>query len=1107
MKRITIGRAGDNDWVIEGDGVEDHHAQILIDDGSYRIEALAGARLSIRGVEAESADLDEGDEVQLGAHLLRIDRELLEQELAEPAKPAKARVAKTIAEPIAISKAGPKAKKVAKTIAEPIAIPEALKKSKVAKTAPMEPLPEMEEAVVAEMEALEASQKTLNIGYAAGNDLVINAPQVSSFHARIFVEGGKTYITDLRSTNGTFLNGVKLTKPMPISVGDLVGLGSYSLSYGESLHKRLVKAPSRTLAIDTNAIDWQSATGARLRLGRAEDNEIVIPAPQVSGYHAELRPKGEGWLLRDLDSLNGTFINVRSVAIEAGEDHFVSKSDVLFLGSYRFPMSRVSQQQASDSPAERLALPEGVELLRIGRGPDNDIVLNNAQVSRYHAKLMREGEQWIVEDLGSANGTYVDGERVSRAKINQASRIAFGTHVLSLDLAKGELRQDYPGELMLRAHDISVEVKDSHSPGGRKKILKEVSFTALPTEFIGILGPSGSGKTTLLMALNGYLRPSSGQSLLNNLDLYRNYRQFRGSIGYVPQDDIIHNELTVYESLYYTAKLRLPPDTSKAEIDARIDDILDKLGILETKHVLIGSPLKKGISGGQRKRVNLAQELLTEPSLLFLDEPTSGLASSDTRGVMRLLRRLADEGRTILLTIHQPSLDAYRELDNVIYLVAGELVYYGPTYPDSLSFFQPDIEADSPEALKALASPDSAMETIAESMQEEGVKASIEAWRARYRSSEYHQDYVVGRREGQSAVEQEKSARRDKAVKRMGWRQWATLTRRMLAIKLKDRLNLAILLLQAPIIGLLISAVFTIRSEHGDDPLSQFLGIQSQDGIRAAALFMLVASSVWFGTSNAAREIVSEQAIYRRERMLNLKIPSYVLSKFAVLALLALVQCTILLATTYPFIGFAGNPLRLLVVLVANAGAGIGIGLLLSTIVRSAEASVALVPLILIPQLVLGGLIVPLELLEGGGGAVRASSNLMVSRWAFEGLLQEEQAGLDSYQGIEVSEEERALAESFELTPADPKKYRVRSFGGVRFENKERVAQLEALFKVRLADRLAAAQRESTLVERYFGGFAKGYYFSVGVLALFSFVLLYVVAVLLWYRDRRLLSS
>jgi len=215
------------------------------------------------------------------------------------------------------------------------------------------------------------------------------------------------------------------------------------------------------------------------------------------------------------------------------------------------------------------------------------------------------------------------------------------------------------------------------------------------------MGPAGSGKTTLLKALNGYTPPASGKVLFNGANLYRYYDLFRQQMGYVPQDDIVHPELTVREALYFSAKLRT--DLSDAEIEKRIDSLLDELGIRDKKNSRIGSPERKVLSGGQRKRVNIAMELITDTPVLFLDEPTSGLSSYDAEGVIELLKRLARDGKTIITTIHQPSINIFRKFDDLIMISRdsggpGAMAYFGPAFPDSIQFFRPRAAGDTAPA-------------------------------------------------------------------------------------------------------------------------------------------------------------------------------------------------------------------------------------------------------------------------------------------------------------------------------------------------------------------------------------------------------------------------
>lgn len=815
----------------------------------------------------------------------------------------------------------------------------------------------------------------LRVGYDDDNDLVIPRPQVSGHHVRIGKVRGRYVLEDLKSTNGTTLNGKPVERTF-VRPGDRVGLGSYQFVFDAELAARLDGGEDLQATQALRAVGPSDQQAKAVVIGREADCDIVLDAPQISRAHCRLTPAHNGWQIQDLGSANGTYVNDRFNQID---EAFVTEDDVLFLGSYRFPVSRVREFIDTDHEsvhAGQVGLPMDQKVVTIGRGPENDVVLDAPQVSRNHARIVRSEDGVFLEDLGSANGTFVDGKRVDRVEISAGQTISFGSYAIRLDLARGTIQKSYRGDILLQAENLRVEVGDAEH---KKRILDGVSFTVYPTEFVGLLGPSGAGKTTLLMALIGYLRPDYGRTLVNGDDLATHYDRYRGAIGYVPQEDIIHHELTVFEALYYTAKLRLPPDTTDEEIHRRIDKVLDDLEIEGTRHVRIGSPERKGISGGQRKRVNLALELLTEPSLLCLDEPTSGLASEDAANVMKLLRKLADGGRTILLTIHQPSQRVYRMMDNALYLAAGEQVYYGPAYPDSMFFFNPEVKPNTPAAEEILADPGSCMRPL---MQAKRSGEPMETFAARYRQSRYHEEFVTERRKNRKGVRLTGSSERKPP--RFSLRQWLTLSRRYLDIKLKDRVGTAILLVQAPIVAVLLDLVFV--SESG--------GVMSRLQYMPFALFLLVVAAVWFGCSNAAREIVAEQAIYRRERMVNLSILAYAGSKFAVLGVLCFLQCLMLLAITYFVLDFWGNPLYHLGFLWLCSLAGLGMGLMLSALVRTTEAAIALVPILLIPQVILGGAIMPIDKMNQ---PTRLASEATITRWGFEGLLHSEHVN-DAYE-------------------------------------------------------------------------------------------------------------
>lgn len=1092
---LCIGSRSSNDIVFDEAMVSGHHAEIArLPDDTLVLRDLGSTNGTfVNGERVHHPEpLQVGDTIGLGSFSFTLTEEhiapLLPTPEPTPDPPrAQPRAMATVAE---LSPIAPPAKK-----------------------------PDTSKTVTEDLVGVTAAAITL--GYQSNNAISIPAPQVSSYHARISKRGDTFTIVDLNSTNGTFVNGERIHHPQPLQLGDTVGLGSYRFTFDESITHHFQTAPKpKTLAMAA-AHTRGTSPPRRLTLGRADNNDIIIPAPQVAGHHAHLDPDGAGgYFITDTGSLFGTYINNRNNALIPHTQHPLSEQDVLFLGSYRFPLSRVSDFVRTQGESQAIQIPEDKERITIGRNKSNDIQLDEPQVSRNHAVLVKTDKGWVIEDIGSANGTFVNGVRITKRLITKRDSIGFGSFAVRLDPTAGVIHKEYQGEIMLRAEGISIDVPDPQT--GTKRIIHNISFTAYPTEFIGIMGPSGAGKTTLLMALNGYLQPTEGKSLINNLDLYQHYNTFRGNIGYVPQDDIIHHELTVFESLYFTAKLRLPPDTTDEEIEALIDKILKDLGIFETKNVHIGSPIKKGISGGQRKRVNLAQELITQPSLLFLDEPTSGLASSDTQSVMELLRRLADEGRTILLTIHQPSLQVYREMDNVLYLTRGRLVYYGPAYPDSILYFNTDVEPDTPDGDRILSNPDSALAPLAADNEAPDLIERIEQRTQSYVQSQYYKDYVSGRREGQE-VQLEKAGK-ERVARNFGFRQWWTLTRRTFTIKRKDVANTAILLLQAPIIALLIAAVFSLKNAPDETVFGQFLATRSKDSIDAAAFFMLVASAVWFGCSNSAREIVSELAIYKRERMLNLKIPSYVLAKFAVLSFVCLLQCLMLLGISYPLLGFNASFLELLLPLFLCAASGIGIGLLLSAVVRSTEAAVALVPLLLIPQLVLGGLIVPLGNMEGGyRSAIRYTSNLMVARWAFESLLHAEDANRPPPPEIKPPPEVEAQASDFSLSKVFSRLQDLPPRPNIPFaiNSKQRKAlkeweqrlqdlevritqQVEAVTQVNAAKDLSRQLQETQHIDRYFGSFQTSFRTTNLILLSFILTLIGLVCLILRLKDEDL---
>jgi ABC transport system ATP-binding/permease protein len=674
--------------------------------------------------------------------------------------------------------------------------------------------------------------------------------------------------------------------------------------------------------------------------------------------------------------------------------------------------------------------------IAIGRTPDNKIVVPHPQVSARHAQIINQGGSLFLEDLGSGNGTFVRGQRLQRGQrvpVQNGEKVYIGPMPLVIQIAGAQVnvvvedqQASWAGKPLyeIEAWDLFLEVPDRDNKAAMKTLLDHVSFKALPGDMIALMGPSGAGKTTLLMTLNGYLPPTSGQVRINGEDLYAIYDALRGVIGYVPQDDIVHPELTVFEAVKYSARFRLPNDYSEEEINGRVDQTLKDLGLEAVKNLQIGKPEKKVLSGGQRKRVNIALELVTDPVILFLDEPTSGLASDDTTALITLLADLTKKtGKTIIMTIHQPAKDEYEKFNLAFIMGYGGIpTYFGPTGMASYRFFgalidNPGYRQSAQAQNRTIDNPRDMFDML--NMRERGVwdqmkmrdpnvprpLARLEAarqWRGEFmqQGNPVFQQMFSGKR----AVGTEPAARGVPHRPNVAlFTQLMLLMSRYFKVKIRDRAGAAIMFLQAPIIGALL--VFVFAGQKKSVPFwclgaLQELGKKAQSATgstdllarmlptedNTAAMFFVVVSAVWFGTSNSAREIVTERAIYLRERMVNLSLFNYVVSKYIILSIVCVVQCTILLGIVFFSLGFHGGPivfLAELAVIIAVALNATALGLLLSTMVSSAEAAMSLTPIALIPQVVLGGLMVPMTT----NPMLKPAMYVMPARWGFEGAI------------------------------------------------------------------------------------------------------------------------
>lgn len=668
-----------------------------------------------------------------------------------------------------------------------------------------------------------------------------------------------------------------------------------------------------------------------IKLGRGSSNSIIINDKAISREHAVFKINEGSIIIEDLNSTNGTFVNGHRVKIAR-----ISKHDKIQFGrNYIFDW-RLLDNLIAKSPNYHLPnYKYKKNNITFGRDVSNDIVIDNIRISRKHGVFTFYNGLWYVEDLNSLNGIFINGKRVRKNQITVSDRISVGGINITLSqILDNRIQPDQ--KITLAADSLSYSIQD-------KKIIDNLSFTIYPGEFVGLIGESGSGKTTLLTILNGYIKPNRGSVLLNLIDIFENINEFKGLTGYVPQEDIIHKELNVSESLKYSAELRFDGKLNDGDIESHVKKILRLLNLEESKETIIGSPEKKGLSGGQRKRVNLGQELISEPSLLFLDEPTSGLDPRSDREVMDLLKKLTNNQKTIIMTTHNISTDNFNIFTHLIVLTkGGKLAYFGNS-EGVYNYFGVNEPIKIFDKLK---------------------EKDSNYWKQKYLMSDIYKSYVDGRKQEKKEIINSQ-AKNYKLSTNFRIKQFITLCKRNLVVKYRDVTSTMILLLQAPIIAFLISIVFS-RADQ-----------------KTEALFVLVIASIWLGCSNSIREIVSEQSIFKRERKVGLNINSYLLSKYAILSFLCLIQCLILSGIVSEFINI-DDPISLFIMLFITSISSLSLGLFISSLSKTNETAIALIPIILIPEVVLGGLI---SIFDRMPDLIKILAGFMLSRWSFEAAL------------------------------------------------------------------------------------------------------------------------
>ncbi|HEX8730940.1 MAG TPA: FHA domain-containing protein, partial [Ktedonobacterales bacterium] len=499
-----------------------------------------------------------------------------------------------------------------------------------------------------------------------------------------------------------------------------------------------------------------------INIGRDAANDLVINDRIISGRHLQIVREGDEYVLIHphpdrASTLNGLLYQGRKIR---GDEQFrkpLTKGDIFRIGDENGTLVTLTYHDGTDSAQVAAPAIEPIRLgaaeITIGRKTDNTITLAHPQVSGHHATLAREGATYRITDMNSTNHVYVNGEIVASQTLKTGDEIRIGPYRF---VYEGNQLKQYDESSFIRIDGVGLKRVGTNNV----TLLDDISVSIPPRSFVALVGGSGAGKSTLLDALNGLRPAQAGSVLYNGRDYYHNIAMYSSQIGYVPQDDIVHRDLTVERALYYAAKIRLPSDFTDEQIQQRINEVLDEVELTHRRTLMV-----RDLSGGQRKRVSIALELLANPSIFFLDEPTSGLDPGLDRKMMFLLRRLADRGHTIVLVTHATT--NINSCDYVCFLCAGgRLAYFGPP-EEAKAYFG---KSDFAEIYSSLEATDDAPEIPADAQ-------------ARFRASQEYQRYVVApTREAHNGAHATTAAaptqQRATARRGRGWSQFLLLSAR-----------------------------------------------------------------------------------------------------------------------------------------------------------------------------------------------------------------------------------------------------------------------------------------------------------------------------------------
>lgn len=675
----------------------------------------------------------------------------------------------------------------------------------------------------------------------------------------------------------------------------------------------------------------------KITFGRGEENDITLSSSLVSLKHGYFELINNELKIYDNNSKNGLLVNnvqIKSTSLKDGDS---IKIDNVFEPLYNGVIMIVTTGEKESTWLQYNL--NGKDLTTIGRGNDCDIVLDRISIYSHHAKITKHKDKYYLSGYANDGGIILNGFTLRESEALKDRDVILINNIKLIYNREKIIYQMNDTGVTLEAIDIVKTVKVK---GKKKDIAYHVNFEARPKEFIAFVGGSGAGKSTFLKCISGVNRPTSGKVLLNGESLFSNYQVLKNLIGYVPQEDIVFDDLTLIDMLRYAANLRMPDDATYIEKENRINAVLGIVELSDKKDVMIRS-----LSGGQRKRASIAIELIADPKLFFLDEPTSGLDPGTERIIMKTLRKMANSGKTIILVTHN-TLNLHL-CDKVVFFGRGGKLCFDGAPEDALKFFNVTDFVDIYNLLND----------------------NSDNWYKKFKEYNNKKEIV------EDKIKDERQDTKSKFSLRTNhksfFKQFITLSKRQLKKLFNNQQQLVLLLFQAPLIAYLLSLIVT---------KNLFYSYEETKSI----LFSIATSAVWLGLLNSIQEICKERVILEKEYMADLKLSSYLASKVFYLCLLAIAQAILFVGVFNIFVDVPQNGVifpwkveTILTVFITIISAS-SIGLVVSTFSKNSSVALTYAPILLVPQLLFSGMLFPLE------GTVDVISNFILCRWSVEAL-------------------------------------------------------------------------------------------------------------------------